>query len=73
MAKEATKLNMQIERYCPAVHKNTCKRTLQYAEVEKQIAEKSNFVIIFLSFFLSIFLSFFLSYYTYWFSICKCC
>ena len=61
MAKEA-KPNMQIEGYCLAVHKNTCKRTLQYAEVEKQIAEvekqiaeKFNFVIIFLSFFLTFF------------------
>ena len=31
---------MQIEGYCLAVHNNTPKDTLEYAVVEKQVAEK---------------------------------
>jgi len=45
MAKEATnpKPSMQTERYCLAVHKNTRERTAEYAEAEKQTAEKVGF------------------------------
>ena len=52
MAKEGTKLkpSMQIEWYCPAVHKNACKRTLEYTGVKKQITDS---IFFFLSFFLS--------------------
>jgi len=49
MAKEATnsKPSMQREWYCLAVHKNTHEHTFEYAETEKQAAEKLDFVIFF--------------------------
>jgi len=45
MAKEATnsKPSMQIEQYCLAVHKNTCKCTFECTGVEKQTTEKVRF------------------------------
>ena len=45
MAKEAAnpKPSMQRERYCLAVCKNTHERTFEYAEAEKQTAEKVGF------------------------------
>ena len=38
---------MQRERYCLAVHKNTCERIFEYAGAEKQTADKSDFIIFF--------------------------
>ena len=35
------KPSMQTEWYCLAVHKNPYKRTLEYAGVDEQVAEKS--------------------------------
>jgi len=50
MTKAATnpKPSVQIEWYYLVVHKNTCEHTLDYAGVEKQINEKSDFVVFFL-------------------------
>jgi len=49
-AKESTnpKPSMQLEWYCLAVHKWTCECTLEYAGVEKRIAEKSDSFFFFL-------------------------
>jgi len=51
MAKAATnpKTSMQREGYCLAVHKNTHERTSEYWGAEKRTAEKSDFVIFFLT------------------------
>jgi len=47
MSKAATnpKPSVQIEWYYLVVHKNTCEHALDYARVEKQIDEKSDFII----------------------------
>jgi len=42
---------MQRKGYCLAVHKNTCKHTIEYAGAEKQTAKKVDFVIFLSSFF----------------------
>jgi len=46
MTKVATnpKPSVRIEWYYLVVHKNTCKHTLDYAGVDKQIDEKSDFI-----------------------------